>query len=91
MHEQRLVGGGIQLTDWLRRSRTRKCDLAMTLGISRPYLSQILHGARRPALEMLVRIADATGIPIIAWADSDVSRPGTCAKETTERTELATR
>lgn len=42
-------------------------DIAKRLGISAAYLSQILHGKRVPALNVLGRIEELTGIPIKAW------------------------
>jgi transcriptional regulator with XRE-family HTH domain len=53
-------------------------ELATRLGISDPYLSQILLGNRRPKLELLALIQDTTGVPVGSWVDnrrSDLDRP----------------
>lgn len=63
----------MQLRTWLERSRTSKKDLAAQIGIRRPYLSQILHGDRRPSLETLERIERVTGVPIKSWTDTHAS------------------
>jgi transcriptional regulator with XRE-family HTH domain len=65
--------GRAALLDWLVRSRIRSSRLAAELCISRPYMSQIVRGERRPGLEVLVRISDRTGIPPRAWAEDRMS------------------
>lgn len=47
----------------------RQSALAEAVGMSKPYLSQILAGARRPSYDMMCKIRDATGgeVPLEAW------------------------
>jgi transcriptional regulator with XRE-family HTH domain len=40
--------------------------LAGRLGIAKAYMSQIEHGARQPAADLLSRIADTLGVPLDA-------------------------
>ena len=53
--------GRHQLRAWLNRSRQKQKDLAVQLGITDAYLSQILSGQRRAKLETLLRIEAVTG------------------------------
>lgn len=57
------------LDEWRRRSKHDQRTLAGLLGISDGYLSQILSGARRPKLELLIRIEELTGVPVSSWVD----------------------
>ena len=59
--------GQTLLLGWMDRSKTRRSELALALGVSRPYMTQITKGQRRPSLELMVRIECTTGIPVIAW------------------------
>lgn len=61
------------LAAWMERSHTRRCELAAALHVSRPYVSQLLLGERRPGLELGIRIEALTGVHIALWADSTVS------------------
>lgn len=58
------------LRAWLDRSRQQQRTLAAKLGVSDPYLSQILSGLRRPKLELLMLIEAETGVPVASWADT---------------------
>jgi transcriptional regulator with XRE-family HTH domain len=60
------------LVAWLDRIHLRPCDFAAELTISRPYMSQILSGARRPGLMLICRIAARTGIPPQDWTRDGV-------------------
>lgn len=50
-----------------------KSEFAAVLEISRAFLSQLLHGTRKPNLELAVRLADLTGIPIVSWVTTHAS------------------
>lgn len=63
--------GRRELLRWLERTACQDAQFAARLGISPAYLSQILHGRRRPGLDVLARMRDLTGIPPVAWADTD--------------------
>ena len=77
------MSGRQQLRAWLDRSRLRDSQLAVRLGISLPYMSQIFHGERRPGLELLLLIAEVTGIPLVAWKENGV---GTEAEDRRRKT-----
>lgn len=62
-----------RLRSWLDTSKLSDGELASLLHISRPYMSQILHGDRRPGLDLLAEIYRVTGIPPVAWAEKSVS------------------
>lgn len=46
-------------------------DLAAAFGISRPHLSLLLAGKKRPSLELAIRIERATdgAVPATSWID----------------------
>jgi transcriptional regulator with XRE-family HTH domain len=44
----------------VRRTGTQ-CSIAGKVGISAPYLSQVLHGRRTPGIGVLVQILDVVG------------------------------
>lgn len=62
--------GRALLREWLDRSKQNQGELAAALGISDPYLSQILSGLRRPKLELLMAIEAKTGVPVTSWVDT---------------------
>lgn len=76
-----MSAGRRDLAQWLRKSHTRACDFALTLGVSRAYVSQILSGVRRPGLDMLVKIFDLTGIPPRVWVEKLESGMSTLGNE----------
>lgn len=57
------------LRTWMQRSGLSQNELAAQLGISRPYMCQVFSGARRPGLDILVRMEGLTGIPTRSWSD----------------------
>lgn len=69
-----MVHGRKRLREWLLRSHKQQKELAGKIGISYPYLSQILSGARRPKLETLMAIEAETGVPVESWADIPVAK-----------------
>ncbi len=71
------MSGRHELRAWTDRSLLRDSELAVRLGVSRPYMSQIFHGERRPGLELLLLIAEVTGIPLVAWKADDVGELAT--------------
>lgn len=80
--------GRIALREWLSRSLLRRKDLADRLDISRPYMSQVLGGARRPRLELLTRIENVTGVPTVSWVDTRVSSTPFPRKRTAKSTNV---
>ncbi len=59
--------GRFLLREWIDRSRLQDQQAADILGIDRGFLSQILHGKRRPTLPNACRFEDLTGVPVRAW------------------------
>lgn len=43
-------------------------DLSLRLGVSRPYLSQVINGQRSPGLNLAAGIERVMGIPASEWA-----------------------
>lgn len=70
------------LRKWLDRSRQQQRELALKLGVSDAYLSQILSGLRRPKLELLMAIEAETGVPVASWADTRRGKSDSDAKIT---------
>lgn len=56
-----------QLQEYLKGRR--KGDFAKEIGVSGPYLSQIIHGVRRPSFDVMCRIEQATNgaVGLYAW------------------------
>ena len=58
-----------QFATYVKAVATSRSDLAKEMGISRPYLSLILTGRRRPSLELAIRIERLTdgAVPVSSW------------------------
>lgn len=65
--------GAVALAAWMERSKLTRAQLAHILGISRPYMTQLLGGLRTPSLPLGKKIYDLSGVPIRAWLDNSVS------------------
>lgn len=64
-----------QLRAWIRKRFRTNVEAAEYLGIpgiDDVVLNKILNAGRRPELEKLVIIEEKTGIPLRAWASSQV-------------------
>jgi len=61
------LSGRELLARWLVRGRLTQVEAADQIGVSRVQLNQYLQGARRPSLDVAIRIEDATGISIRTW------------------------
>ena len=76
-----------KLAAHIKAANVTKSDFARSLGISAPYLSQILGGIRRPSLDVALRIASVTNgeVPVDAWGGQVVaplrSGPLACAED----------
>lgn len=69
----RRPAGPAELRAWIERSKLSDGEVARLLGISPPYLSQLLSGVRSPSLGLTGVIAELTGVPITAWMDRVMS------------------
>jgi transcriptional regulator with XRE-family HTH domain len=58
-----------QLATHLKAAGTKRNEFARIVGISAPYLTQILSGLKRPSLDLAFRIETATGgvVPASCW------------------------
>lgn len=64
----------MHLRAWMERQGLKHADVAQALGISQSQVSHLLRGARRPSLDLALRIYDLTGIPIAAWTHATNTR-----------------
>lgn len=63
------VGGMEQLITHIKAAGLSRKDFAKSVGISAPYLTQILTGVKRPSLDLAFRIQDTTAgaVPAACW------------------------
>jgi hypothetical protein len=54
------------IRQFLDHTGTRQVDLAADLGISQPYMSLIISGARMPNARLAVALSEATRVPVAA-------------------------
>jgi transcriptional regulator with XRE-family HTH domain len=52
------------LTDYLAMTGTRPSDLAKRIGVTPSYISHLLAGKRTPSVDIIRKLASATGITI---------------------------
>lgn len=80
-----MQSGAEQLKDWMRRRGFKQADAARYLGFDEPYISVLSSGKRTPGLDNAILLERLTGIPVEAWAsselgDSESSEPVVAAK-----------
>ena len=51
------------LENWLTANGKSDAWLASQVGVSRPFITRIRQGVRQPSLEVVVKLADVTGLP----------------------------
>lgn len=68
------------LADWIERAKLSKGEAASRIGISRPFMSHILGGHRRPTLPNAVKIEEVTGIPVASWVPLRRGKSGKARK-----------
>ena len=51
----------MNLSDWLKTTKTRACDLAKAAGTTEATISRLKHGHASPSFDLARRISDATG------------------------------
>lgn len=61
--------GRLELRAWCQRVGLDRAAIAGRLGLSKPYLCQLLLGEREPGKETMLRIEQAAGIPMRAWLE----------------------
>lgn len=62
-----MQSGRERLRQWITRSKLDQVEASRIIGMHPTQLSHILSGARRPGLDMAVKIEQATGIVVEAW------------------------
>ena len=57
------------LSTYLKRNKINQKAFAEKIGCSAPYLCQILGGKRRPSIDLMAAIQDATdgNVPVSVW------------------------
>jgi transcriptional regulator with XRE-family HTH domain len=58
------------LRDWMTRTGRTYGSVADALGVTDAHVSYLARGRRIPSLELAIKIANLTGIPVTAWARS---------------------
>ena len=63
------------LSEYIASKGMTRSEFAKTVGISAPYLSEILSGAKRPSLNLAFRIEEITGgeVPASGWVEPSYS------------------
>lgn len=59
-----------------KENSLRPTDLAKRLGVSVPYASQLLSGARKPSIELALRFFDRSGVrlgPLVDATDEQIA------------------
>jgi DNA-binding XRE family transcriptional regulator len=61
-----------KLREHLATTGTRQSDLAEKVGVSRPYMSQLVGGTKMPGLELAIKIEAATdgAVTVRSWLKS---------------------
>ena len=68
-----MQSGPEQLRDWMRRRGFTQADAARYLEFHEPMVSRILSGGYSPGLRTALTIEQLTGIPVEAWAASELA------------------
>lgn len=66
------MSGAEQFKDWLRKRGFSQADAARYLQLDEPYVSVLLRGKRTPGLDNAIHLERLTGIPVEAWASSEL-------------------
>jgi transcriptional regulator with XRE-family HTH domain len=58
-----------QLHHYIKNSGTTARRIALDVGVSEPFVSDLRHGKRSPSIEVARRIAEVTrgGVPVESW------------------------
>lgn len=67
-----MFSGPEQFKDWMRRRGFNQADAARYLQFDEPYISVLATGKRTPGLDNAVKLERLTGIPVEAWASSEL-------------------
>lgn len=61
---------GMTLDEFMRDHKMTDQALAAQIGVSRPHLSRIRNGKRRPSIDVAAKLEAATGIPAASFAEA---------------------
>lgn len=67
--------GADQLKDWMRRRGFKSADAARYLEMDEPYISVLINSKRTPGLDNAIKLERLTGIPVEAWASTELDEP----------------
>ena len=67
-----MKSGPEQFKDWMHRRRFMQKEAADYLGWHESYVSHLLSGKRLPGLDNALRLERLSGIPVEAWASSEL-------------------
>jgi transcriptional regulator with XRE-family HTH domain len=70
------MSGAEQFKDWMRRRGFTQADAARYLQLDEPYVSVLSSGKRTPGLDNAIHLERLTGIPVEAWASSELGEVG---------------
>ena len=77
--------GAEQLKDWMRRRGFKSADAARYLEMDEPYISVLVNAKRTPGLDNALKLERLTGIPVEAWASSDLNETESAVASTTRK------
>lgn len=67
-----MQSGAEQLKDWMERRGFNQRETATHFGWDETFISQLITERRKPGLMNAIRIERETGIPVEAWASSEL-------------------
>lgn len=77
--------GPEQLRDWMRRRGFTQADAARYLEYNTPLISKLLAGTHNPGLKNAIHMERLTGIPVEAWAASELEESDEAVAELVDK------
>jgi len=74
-----------RLRAYLNRNRLNQAEFAREVGLSEPFVCQLLNGTRQPSLTKAAILEGVTGIPASAWAVTDDAELATASMSKTRK------
>ena len=84
-----MLSGVDELKDWMRRRGFTQADAARYLGWTEPYLSKVMTGTFGLGLKNAVALERLTGIPVEAWASTEIGEAETPVAAATAKRRIA--
>jgi transcriptional regulator with XRE-family HTH domain len=69
-----MYSGPEQLKDWMERREWNQAETAAYFGCDISFISQLINRRRTPGLANAILIERKTGIPVEAWASSELDK-----------------